>query len=1134
MATDKPTTQIPDDYIPTWDEIGHLLERGQVADVVYDTETVDTNRNFNAVLDLGAATADLAGRVVDTLEVDARVPDHRTIAPQAALVNKRGPKDWDNGVSQHILAGKFADALRNAPRKVYDKLTDEEEITPITRGKARKEETVRKMYFRDENGDVKHARLHEKGKYVSIPVTTGKADYEDEDGQKWRKMRSAIQVTHFYGIRADDPWMWGAFDMAGMPDIFLTHTKKNDARRSGAYRNDVHKLAQMVRLYGPQGEQGMKTLESKWGGESFRLQDLMAANTNHAVPERGIEVGARMPDGSEYNEKKGHKRALLDALATLGFKTFLRRIAPDVVKHAEVMADFDSAKDFVHGADGFEDNPVLGIGRVMRGRATGHMGMLVNIDEEQGDFKNALFIRLDVDLPNYRYGGKRVMEMSEKELTTMMKEQKFSADALFQTEHLRKNPNVVRAEMAFEAGQNQGYDPEVLEENRHYMLENPVFLERVMTAWDKAQPRFKRAHDLPNALPEEEIFTGVGDLPYYTVKDRHGEPQLLPRALHQRAEDARNHGRNVDRMLKHAIEPDALEWDPDREDGLADFKAKMKKAKEGLERYGWHDAKILRQFEVAANVKTAEQAVNQIWKMRKSLMGKFHDYSMSYEVQDARGNQVPFEKLIEMHPQELHMRLDAGNLEVKFEQLRSAPTTRKIARMFWDEGKIDDLGPAWKEYMQSEIAHYQQGMPNLDPEDQRLMTIPRALKEIDKILKNERRGTDRRADPEFDEVGQFDEFAAGTDDAEQMLVELRDWLQERAKKFPFSDEAKVQMGWDPKTNFPIEYIEHEVDAKDTIVIDVPDRHLEEPLSDPEVADRFLLMYGPKGVDLAKELAAGKHLVLRGAETGKMYLAAGADVSNAPPKGDFPEVYRKAESQYHDSGYVLPRNNGSMLAVAVEQLAPLANTRDIDAKMQSVKVGKAEDFEAMVSPTLGYTSKPQTGLIMRKYEFVPAVGPARFQETDGDGVENGWEVEGEIKSVREITLRQLREAVKSRKFTDQHAQKYGYAGTADMMSRVSKMFDDELIRERRTTGPGATSDETIILIDLKKPVSRDTMAYNSHTVISDASITRDFLGDSRTDFDLKKQLKPSSLKSLSEPANTQPSPTPGGKRNPKVG
>ena len=125
MATDKPTTQIPDDYIPTWDEIGHLLERGQVADVVYDTETVDTNRNFNAVLDLGAATADLAGRVVDTLEVDARVPDHRTIAPQAALVNKRGPKDWDNGVSQHILAGQFADALRNAPRKVYDKLTDE-------------------------------------------------------------------------------------------------------------------------------------------------------------------------------------------------------------------------------------------------------------------------------------------------------------------------------------------------------------------------------------------------------------------------------------------------------------------------------------------------------------------------------------------------------------------------------------------------------------------------------------------------------------------------------------------------------------------------------------------------------------------------------------------------------------------------------------------------------------------------------------------------------------------------------------------------------------------------------------------------------------------------------------------------
>ena len=152
---------VPDDYIPTWEEIGHLLERGEVAQVIYDTETADTSRNYNAILDLGLVVADNAGRPVHTLEVDARVPDHRIIAPQAALVNKRGPADWDRGVSQHRLAGMFSDAIRNAPRKVYERLSDEDVIRPITKGVPRDQETVRRLYYRDENGEVQHARLHD-------------------------------------------------------------------------------------------------------------------------------------------------------------------------------------------------------------------------------------------------------------------------------------------------------------------------------------------------------------------------------------------------------------------------------------------------------------------------------------------------------------------------------------------------------------------------------------------------------------------------------------------------------------------------------------------------------------------------------------------------------------------------------------------------------------------------------------------------------------------------------------------------------------------------------------------------------------------------------------------------------------
>lgn len=1110
MATDKPTIQTPDDYIPTWDEIGHLLERGQVAEVYYDTETVDTSRKFNAILDLGLATTDLAGRVVDTLEVDARVPDNRIMSPRAALVNRRGQRDWDRGVSQQEMAGRMADALRRAPLKVFDELTDEEVITPITSKGYRPEETVRKLYFRDEDGEVKHARLHQGGKYVSIPIKSGRGTYTDPDGQQWKRMRSSVGVNHFYGIRADDPWMWSAFDTAGMPDIFLTHTRKSDARQVGAFRTDIHKLAQMVYLYGPDGEQGLQTLENGMGGRSFRLEDLMNANTRNAVPERGIEDGVRMPDGSQYNDKKGHKRALVDALAVAGFKSYLRRIAPDVMKHAETNADFNTQREFVAGANGFDDHPVLGMGRVILGRAAGHMGMMVNLDEEYGDFKNALLIKLDTDLQGFRYHGKRLLEMSEDELVDMIKEQKRDPNALFQTEHLRKNPILVPQEMAIRAGQNNGWDPERIEENRRYLIENPVFLERAMKAWNRAQPEFQRAHEITNPLPEDELFTNVGPLPYYQVKvEGSEEARLVHRAIHVKAEDVLNNARKIDRAMRMGIETDPVEFDPEREGVLEEFKAKMELARKTLERENVSDYVILDLVHAAERAPTVEAAQNAIWDMRKGFMGRFNDFSLSYEVHDENGNQIDFQDIVTMQEHDLLNRLQMGRISIEFESIPTQPSTQKLARKFWDEGRIDDLGAEWKAYMELRIPEYLHGRPDRDPSEQDWMTGPRALEEIEELL----------SDPV-----EFEKFAAGKEDATQMLEALREAIIAKLEKFPFTDEAKVATGWDPKTNQSIPYIEYEVAAENTIVIDVPDRHLENPLSERLVADKFLMMYGPKGVNLAKELKAGKELVLRGAETGKMYLAAGATVDRAPAKGDFPEAYAQAEAGYQNSGYVMPRNNGSMLAVKVEALHPLANTRDVDLDMQSVKVPRAEDFEAMVSPTLGLTAKPLTGMVMRKYEFVPTTGPTRFQETDAEGKETGWEIEGEIKSVREMTLLELRDEIKSRKFKNADARRYGYADTTDMMAHVSHMFDDELAVPRRDRRPGSTSSETFVLVDLKKAVKPETMTYLDYRDEPEASIQREFIGDRRTSFDLRKQRKPVTLTKLSDVAN-DPAPAP---------
>ena len=1085
--------------IPAKKDIWHLVERGIVAEVTLDTETGDVNRHFNTILDCGMVVSDLGGQVVTTHALAGRLPDYRTVSPYAALVNRRSPAEWDQGDPPYILAGKIAGVLHHAAGDVWQSLTDEERITPLKNGVPGKPEAVRLMPFQHDDGSVGHIRLHDQGKYMSFPVDRGHGDYHDADGQGWRKKRAGIQVNHYYGIRADDPWLWSLFDQANMPDLFLTHTRRFDERKAPAWRTDIHKLAQMVFLYGPKGESGLQAV-SDGARVSFRLEQLMQANTHHASPARGVAEGVRMPDQSAYNPARGHQSALYDALATLGLKNHLRRIAPDLVRHAEEMADLSHIREFVQGYQGFQDNPVIGLGRVIAGMPDTSLAMVVGMDEQIGDQKNILMIRVDRDLSQYRYRGQRLTEMGVDDLALMMQEQQNRPDALFAVAHLRKNPIIVPAETAFHTGGHDGADPEWVEENRRFVLSNPGLVDRAMQAFEKAQPVFPRPDQIANPFPEDEIFSQLGDLPRYQTPDDRGVMVDIPENIHFHADQVRQHQIKIDRLLKKLVAPDPVEWLADDAGVLADFKERVKKTAKSLQEIEPDQALPplpLDIFKAASSAKSTDQAVAALWQMRKALIGHFYDTGLHYEVLDERDNPVSFDNLVAMTGRERQARFDQKLLHVQFDQLPSRPSTRKVARMFWDAGKIDDLGPEWRDFMTAEIAVYQHGVPMLDDSQQRLMTGPRALRDIDRLQQND--------------DGLYDRFGDHTQRAPEILAGAKDYIQQQMDRFPLTPAAMVMMGWNPHNGHPIEAIRYEIAPDNLLVIDVPDPVLKKPLQHPAVSSAFVLLVPPPDQLLEKALAAGAPIALRGAESGRLFLAPGAFVTAAPDRTAFDRVYQQAAAGYADVGYRLDPDADGLRVMGFAALVPLANTRKIDDRQPSLKIPLRVSappgllfFDGLVSGGLAMMDQPLKGLILRQYEYCPQPGPLRLLETGADGHETGWELAGAVTASNSLTLIQLRQQVRRGEWPETRTRDYGFANGQDLLAQVSKLFEDDLIRpDHHLANP-----QKIMILDLA-PVDRASMVWNPRHIVPEATLERDFLGEN-PDFDLAAHLAPSTL------------------------
>jgi len=398
---------------------------------------------------------------------------------------------------------------------------------------------------------------------------------------------------------------------------------------------------------------------------------------------------------------------------------------------------------------------------------------------------------------------KNVPVMSVEELAAMFEKQKEKPDPnfLFEIVDLRKNPPIIPAEMAYDHGKGEG-DRDKHETNRRFVLgdEGRKFCKKLMRAHSMAMPAMLDYKAIANPQAEEHLFTSIAQPKRYNVDMGNGKTELLAECVHAEWVKALRKNRAIDNVLRRAIKPQTIEFE-NRVDTLEAFIDRMKAVNTSLKKYTgkklplpdqsftprkW-DVKPSKGNPGVPHEVTDEEckeltanAREYLWKLRAELMYDFHDNSGRFTVQQNTGSKeepqwqdIPFPVINRMDVTNLNILTDnirTGKYRIDMEELDW--DTELVARMFRDAKYVEDgkninrvewvkqywatrenTSPVerdrqvhewkvWEEDFAALRALRINGAPHLDVEEQRWMTAEKAKKEIIRIEKNLRPGTD--------------------------------------------------------------------------------------------------------------------------------------------------------------------------------------------------------------------------------------------------------------------------------------------------------------------------------------------------------------------------------------------------------
>ncbi len=1141
-----------------WEQI---TKDGIVTFLPMDFEVNSLNQYMAQLIRVGMAQTSLSGKVLDTLELDAKMPEHALMAPQAALVVQYHVEEMQKGEPPHIVIGKMREFMDNAAKALWHaypekesvidyideknhwdvKLRDPESLSLEETEGRKNRKTVRLIPLLDDGGKVVYdLAVDENGKFI----------YYRGKNNVWRKKPAAKRVIGQNITNADNRWMWSMLYQNCFRDVFVPHM-----RQFGNYMSDTLALSRSGVLFAPGGEDGLKLGKrtDPISGEeilSGKLEKVMEANTRLASSARSIREGILMPADSvgggnpaaKYDPEEAHRSPLYDAFASLALYLFMRHIMPDYIKFRENLGDLSRLRDFLMTGEDGQLRPLFSFGRFAWNDGspalTAHMGVTINLDEQYGDRKKALILALDQLRPDPHdpsalllHDGRNIFDLDQGELQKLMQREREKSDGLFQVLSLRKNYMLATAKDGLRVGANKGYDLDTLEHMRRNILRDTAFQERAMAAFEAVQPTFLTPEDIAVPLPEEEIFTHVGDPDWRTfkalsVKTGDYEETLLT-DIHERAKDRFNAIQQRNAAGRSAIEPDPIEWALEKplDDQIAALKAfrhKIKKAQDNAQKYAStygfsipdtmdfglgeivtslsHKARRniengdegLAREEIA---KSLDKACQYLWCLRKDALDNlwFENPVDNYWVIDRDNNNqaIPWDVIVQMDSKDRvegfqprkgkNGKEKPPRFEIQFETIPA--TEQLLALMFFSSGKQDLLSKDWHKWYEARLALIANGPPNEDPDRHRFPTAAQSLK-VSRRMRENLTDDDLKAVEEIDErLGLYDIFMKDKKEAMKILKGWEAYYKDFMKKHPWTKEKMKIAGYDPDTGLPIENVPLKVKPEHTIIIDIPDAHLDSaPLSDPGLAYQFKLAAMPKDArrqwkkwQSSAKLKDQANIVFRGTDSGRMFVASKARIKKWPAeKMRFQYAFAQARRDYEEDGYALPTSdNKDLVAISFEYLDPLANTRKINSKRKDILMPHEDDFLGTVNAALAGrnpdTEGTITGLAIRHYTETYAAGDkVRLRQTDSDGQETGWEVETKLTSVRKVSIAKLSDDIESGKFTNQMAVDYGFGHTQDMLSKMRQAFV--------TQGRDWDSPNNEILLIRFEPVQKDCIAW----------------------------------------------------------
>jgi hypothetical protein len=1004
---------------PLKSRILHKIEMGVLFNAYYDTEMTDLDKRFSEITQFGGVITDLGGNILHIADLRARVPPYAVFSAYAWLVQRMRKDDLNRGDPAAIFMGKvkrffeYSKRIETAPYK-------ENFLRSCTYGT-----------YTDENGKkvgyYSYPVLNDDGSidndFIRIHENLRKFYFKHPKSGQWVKRDIKSMAIGYNNVNADDQWIWTAAHMAGADNIFFTHLAED-----GIYRLDMLRVIEAAVVAGQAGENRLVVpyhIQDKTGERAarFSLGSILEANTRLASELRGITDGIEQTDGTQIDLTQLHG-ATADALALCALTEYVGKIHPDILSQMERNADWKHVIDCLSDVkSGFGNNAPVAYVDKNYPSIDGKFISLIGTDQYRNAPKVAVVWNLSIDPQSYTYNGKKIEDLTVADWKNILIHGRNHPNAPLKIIRAHKTPRLLDEATGYRSGFNLGLTRTDLH-SRIQEIKKARIEAKVMMALRAAYPRLQGPDRLVLPQPEEELFT-FSTLELFDAKL--GEDVQVHHRVQNKVEEiaqkSRAHIMKVKQLWLKAVffDEDIFLQDEGSVDG---FLKKVKSINKDLERY--QAVKLPEpDVKVCDKVTALHYKIKILFFARNYFaQGYLKDIGHHFWFEDNEGIRYSDTDVLKWPQHQIDEALRTGNLNVCHEVVNTTPLI--LDRIIEQLGFSDVLGDSIKTQLEAYKQLRLNGLPHNFGVRDRWLTVASARRDLEKVKNNGVVKEDLVAQENI-LPGAWEIFMERSHDSLSSLQDYEEYLNSLAIRGMTPDELKL-VGIDPETLYPIPNFEYLV-RKDTQVIDIPDRYIENPTLDP-VRNRPIWVL-PLSLAFNQNSGTPHDVLFRGQSLKKIFHLSGVRrVPMLPYSEANRDFYKNVANTYHASGLQLPPIE-ECIALIGNGPYPVVNWRPLSKINQSINLPK-DWFEGILSPSLAGFSHAPSGYLFRDDNLDVKCGPTTLREF-ADGQSTGWQYDVEIIDAKLVSLADIRN------MSIQQLQIYGFPSHDAAIDAFSSLF-----------------------------------------------------------------------------------------------